>query len=514
MKLDLLRPWQHAPAQRLLEILRQYGSACDMSDTGTGKTYVAVAVAQALQLPTLIVVPKISITAWHRVAAIFGEQLSVINYEKLRTGHTPFGRWEKQDDIDSGRQVFFQCSRCQQKLSVDDDSRCYADPSGIHCVETKRKPVKYGKWTWAPETKAIIFDEAHRCGGIDSLNAELMIAAKRQRIPTLALSATLACNPLKLRALGYLLDLHNDKHDGFPFGMGATIRPAGEYHERYSNRTRVRNFFAWSSGYGCKRHPAFRGWHWMVGAEKQKEVMANIRANIIPDRGVRVTTAEIPDFPKRQITAELYDIEEPSKIERLYEEMANALAVLDAARSTDISPEHPLTQFLRARQRVELLKVPIAVELATDALEKGLSVGIFVNFSQTIDELSKRLKCSDIIDGRSANIVRRQEVIDRQQRDEIRLVLLNSEAGGIAVNLQDIRGEFPRVGFVFPGFSATTFKQLCGRFHRDGGLSTCYYRVLLAAGTVEMQVHRNLRNKLDNLDALNDADLQPDNLKL
>src|SRR5437899_7480847 len=88
--LEKLRPHQYPPAQQLFDILSREQSACDMSDTGTGKTYVATAVMTHLAIPTLVVVPKIAITSWHRVAATFGEQFSVTNYEKLRQGNSGF----------------------------------------------------------------------------------------------------------------------------------------------------------------------------------------------------------------------------------------------------------------------------------------------------------------------------------------------------------------------------------------------------------------------------------------
>lgn len=493
----MLRDWQIEPANRLTSILQSHDSAVDCSDTGTGKTFVAVAVMSALKLPTLVVVPKISITSWGRVAEMFGEQFSIINYEQLRTGNTDFGQWENQAGVNAGRQSYHLCQCCQQRVDIRNPSQCYAHPLGIHCVEEKKKSIRYGRFEFHPAVKAVVFDEVHRCGGMDSLNAEMLIATKRQRIKTLGLSATLACDPMKLRALGYSLDLHNDKFDD-PWRRGA--------------KTLVPNFHRWAAQHGCRKIPPLPGIRWAVSAERQKTIMAGIRAQIIPERGVRVTTAEIPGFPERQITAELYDLEQNGQIDKLYREMEGALNALDVKAAGDKAPDHPLTIFLRAHQRVELLKVPVAVELTQDALEKGLSVGIFVNFSQTIDELSRRLGCSDIIDGR--DLCDRQGVIDRYERDEARLVLVNSEAGGICVSLQDVRGVFPRMGFVFPGFKATTILQVFGRFHRDGGKSKCFYRVILAANTVERDIYRNLKGKLDNLSALNDSDLRPDNLPL
>lgn len=497
--IDRLRPWQVAPAQHLYDILQRSVSAYDTSDTGVGKTYVATAVAVALSLPTLVIAPKISLTAWSRVASEFNDSFSVIGYEKLKTGNSGFGQWQHHHSSDRARQNYFVCQCCQQKVDAANPEACYAHHLGIHCIEAKKTKRAFGRFIFNPEVKAVIFDEVHRCGGLNSMNAEFLIAARRQSIRHLGLSATLACDPMKMRALGYSLDLHGDKHN-IPFKQGYLPM--------------LPNFYQWAAQHGCRRIPPMPGIRWAVGADRQAQIMSSIRAQIIPSRGVRITTEDIPGFPERDITAELYDLEKPDEIDFLYRQMADALGVLANTAARDKAPDHPLTKMLRARQKLEILKVPIAVDLATDAIEKGLSVGIFVNFSQTIDELAKRLNCREIIDGRLEHAKSRQHVIDRFQRDESRLVLVNSEAGGITVSLHDVRGQFPRAGFVFPGFSATTFVQLCGRFQRDGGRSRCHYRVILAANTIEEQIKRKLDRKLVNLAALNDGDMVPDNLPL
>lgn len=251
---------------------------------------------------------------------------------------------------------------------------------------------------------------------------------------------------------------------------------------------------------------------WRVSASKQRETMAAIRSQIIPARGVRVTTDTIPDFPAVDIQAELFDLENAEYIDKLYEEMGPAIQDLENRSESDIDPESAITKILRSRQKIELLKVPIAVELANDRLEQGFSVGVFVNFRQTIEELSRRLDCP-FIDGTVTGKAR-DAIVSAYQANEIRKLILNSDAGGISIGLADLDGEHPRFGVVSPPWSATVFKQLVGRFPRVGGLSKSHFRVIFAAGTVEMKMHRALSLKLDNLDALTDADLQPENLKL
>lgn len=483
--LSKLREWQRPAAEHLLSVLRNYDSAVDCSDPGVGKTYVAVAVACALNLPTLVVVPKISVTAWGRVAEYFGDKFSVINYEKLRTGNTDFGRWENQDRIGEGRQIFHICQCCQQRVDLENPGACFAHPLGIHCLETKKRNIRYGNFELHPAVKAVIFDEAHRCGGMDSLNAEMLIAAKRQKIKTLCLSATLATDPMKLRAIGYSLDLHGDRTAG-------TGKP---------------NFFQWAARHGCRRIPPLPGIRWAVGVERQAQAMAAIRSQIIPARGVRLTTDTIPGFPERSIELGIYDLDEGGGINRLYAEMAVAIASLKSRMLEDKAADHPLTELLRARQKVEILKVPVVEELVQDCLEKGLSVAIFVNFKATIDELRRRLKCSCFIDGSAEGCLNRQLSIDEFQANRSRVILANSEAGGISVSLHDLSGQHPRIGLVMPTFSAVTFRQVLGRLHREGAKSIAQYRVIFAARTVEEKIARALKQKLSNLDSLLDGDL-------
>jgi superfamily II DNA or RNA helicase len=490
LQIDKLRPHQIEPARHLVKLLTAGQNCVDISDTGTGKTYVACAVSNALQLPTLVVCPKIVVSKWGETMKQFGDTVSVIGYEKLRMGTTPFGWWEKPRPADYDPR-YYVCQSCQREVKFETVKTvadlwcepCAYHPRGIHCIDTKRRPWDLGKWIWSPNVGMVIFDEAHRCEARDSLHADMMIGCRRYGIPTLALSATLASSPLHMRALGFVLGLHNL--------VGET------------------GFFPWSAQRGCGLLPGLRGWRWKVGAEKQIKIMRQLRAELIPSRGVRVSCKEIPDFPEREITSELYDIDDPDLLNTLYERMRLALDRHERRKSLDKSPDGPLSKVLRARQKIELLKVPVAAELANDYLEKGYSVCIFVNYRDTITELERLLKTDCIIDGSEAGVRNRLANIRNFQSNASRLILVNSAAGGVALELHDTDGNFPRVGLVFPDYSANKMKQLFGRLQRDGGKSKCHYRVILAAGTIETSIHKQMHGRWDNIEALNDADFLP-----
>ncbi len=467
-----LRTHQREPAPQLLQILQSGGVAFDLSDTGTGKTFVAAAIAAELKIPTLAIVPKIAETSWHDAAAHFDDKLSVVGWELLRTGATPFGRWENGPPPPKSERMFFKCPNCQMKLDPAKIIPCSAHWAGLHCFEVKTTPHKYGKFIFHPAIRLIIFDEIHRASG-DSLNADMVIAAKRSGAKVLGLTATLAHSPLHLRATGYLAGLHQ-----------------------------LGNFDYWAGKQGCRRVP-MRGYQWLAPKDKQVEIMRGIGAQIIPSKGIRLTRDQIPDFPGRNIQAELFDLpaEDTAELNELYDVLSTPLADLEARASADVDPELGLTKRLRARQRIELLKVGVAEELGRDYLEKDFSVVWFVNYRQTIDELLRRFPGAGVIDGTITGKPR-ERVVAAFQSNSNRRLIVNNLAGSVALSLQDLQGDSPRVGLVFPADSPVIMEQLFGRLARSGGKSDALYRVIFASKSVEVPMRRSLELQYNNLDAL------------
>lgn len=436
-----LRPWQGPAVEHLLKVLDRNGAAADLSEGGTGKTWVATTIAKRLNRGTLVICPKALIPAWGRVAEAIGTEFDVINYEKLRTGRTPFYTGSK----------------------------------------------------WHPGVEFTIWDEVHRCSGLDTHNAEMLTRTKDQGIRSLLLSATLADSPLKLKAAGYALGLHD----------GADPKDTLAAFTR--KRSSAQSFSQWMRKYNCKYTP---GSGYVFGGSRDEQIaqMAKIHATIFPDRGYRVRIADLGDlFPETQITAELYDISAKDYVNSLYAQMRSAIDVLHARKAGDRGGA--FTELLRARQEIELLKVPIFVELAQDAAAQGQHVAIFVNFLQTLNEICARLGTFCRVDGTQTGdkgAIIRQRCIDDFQEGRSPYIGCISEAGGVGLSLH---GE-NRLALISPGFRADIFQQVLYRVRRTGGQKSIQ-RAICLAGTVEEQVAHNLTHKLDRLDALNDADFMP-----
>lgn len=329
------------------------------------------------------------------------------------------------------------------------------------------------KWVWdLPQGTLLIFDEAHKAKNATSQNCKILIGSKSY--PTLMLSATVADDPTELRGVGYLLGLFE-----------------------------LNKFWNWCRAHGCKPNP----WGAMeFNRKKQEAVLEKIRGYIIPHKGSRMTKADMAGhFAENFIVDDPLDFGDDGEIEKLYREMEDEINDLKTIMSGDSKnpAAQALVSQLRARQGVELLKVPVIVQMIDDLREQGQSVAVFLNFDKTIDAVLERIKepVSLVRGGQSPT--ERQEHIDRFQNNETRIVICNVEAGGVGVSLHDTDGGFPRTALISPNFNGKTLVQVLGRIHRAGGKSPCVQRMLVAAGTIEEAVAKSVKEKVKAQEILN-----------
>ncbi|NDE16414.1 hypothetical protein EBZ80_15930 [bacterium] len=415
-----LYPRQEQHIDRLISALGAYGSALDSSETGTGKTVCGAEIARRANANTLVVCPKAVIPSWEKELKERGVDADVINYEKLRVGKSKYGKWMNK------------------------------------------------KWVWTLPSSLIIFDEAHKCGGISTKNSKMLIEAK-DRHAVLMLSATIASNPLQMRAAGWVLGAHM-----------------------------LGNFWQWCFKHGCVKNR----WNGVEFAGTRSHIEAI--AQQIAHRCARMTTAELADhFSETQIITE--PLQFGDEIAQIYDEMERELQELEERAKQDKtnSAAEALVKQLRARQRVELYKVPVIVEMTQDLLAEGKSVAIFANFDATLTALEDKLKTDCVIRG-AQKACERQTNIDRFQSDQDRIILCNVAAGGVGISLHDTNGKHPRAAIISPDWNEKNILQVVGRVHRAGGKTPSLQRILFAAGTVEEKVQTSVRKKISLLKTLNE----------
>ncbi len=428
-----LLAYQVPHAERLVAAMRRYGYALDASDAGTGKTYVAFAVARELGLTPAIVCPKSVIPAWERVGAFFGiRPYFVMNWEGCKSAKFAHGTLDQRTG-----DYFWKLGRTKILL---------------------------------------VSDEVHKAGGEYTDNAKMLIAATRQKLPTLDLSATAADTPRRMRALGYNLGLHD-----------------------------LQNFRGWSQALGCYQmeyNGQARGW----GCSDPVAAMGEIHRHLFPAKGSRMRIADLGDaFPDTQITADLYPISKTKLQNEAYHELLEAIEKLKREKKAGWAAAAMVLN-LRYRQQAETLKVDLLTQLTKDYLESGLSVVVFVNFTKTLHELKDAFPSAAVIHGQQSSMERQAE-IDRFQSDSTRVIVANIMAGGVGVSLHDLHGDQPRVALICPTYSAKDLKQALGRVHRANGKSKSLQRIIYAAGTVEEAVCKAVAKRLEAISSLNDGDL-------
>lgn len=344
---------------------------------------------------------------------------------------------------------------------------------GVWKSVSKISTREFFQWN-IPKNTLIIFDESHRLKGHGTQNSEIAIAAKKQGYKILCCSATNAINPIELKCVGLITGLY-----------------------------KTGKWLAFLREHGCEQGRF--GWEF----SGDKDVLKKLHADLFLDRGVRVRRDDIKGFPDSEVIAEAYNIDEKSQkeLKEVYEEMEKELKYLQAqCKNTKEYQLNSMVIMLRARQQAELIKVPLFVEMAEDALEDGMSVVIFVNFSETVRALSKRLNTNCVVWGENKGNERDVHIADFQA-DKKRVIIVNIKAGGAGLSLHDLNGNYPRLSLISPTPSAVDLRQALGRVWRDGGKTKSLQKIIFAASTVEEEVCEKVKLKLSALDTINDGDV-------
>ncbi len=455
-----LLPYQKAPVAHLCASLLASRKALDASEMGVGKSYHAIAVARELNLMPVIICPKVVIPSWKKVCEHFKVKPGFIaNWEGVKTKNFKFG--SLKPDSFTGKPNF--------------------------------------EWHISKKSRVLfIFDEAHKANGNGTGFSKILISAKDYYV--LMATGTPITKLSDFRAIGSMLGMFD--YDKFNTWLEQRAQIKDDINDKYISTS-------------------------------DAEDLAQLHKEIFPSFGVRVRKKDIPGFPDIQNLCETIEIKNPDlqdkqfnitmdKIKKLEKQKISAkqkFQKIKAFRSTvdDIQAQKLLTQirkaqanqivlYLRYRQLAEKLKIPSLVSYTKDLLLQNYSVAVFCNFNDSIDSLLKHFPKAGYIRG-GQKPSDRQIFIDKFQKNSLKLILCNIDAGGIGISLHDTNGNFPRISLICPNPSAYKTSQVLHRIHRSGGKSKAINKLLFAAKTIEEKVCDTVQQKLKALDKLLDGDL-------
>lgn len=306
----------------------------------------------------------------------------------------------------------------------------------------------------------VIFDEAHKCKNPNTHNAKMLLAAKDAGIKILALSATIADKPEFFAVLATAIGLC-ESVKVYPIFLRKLIALTGMTD------------------------------------------MITLHKRVFPHHGARMTIASLGDrFPKNLIIADTYFMGDDiaHKIQEQYEYIK---FVAQEAKHREEMASCRLVAILRARQRIEALKVKTIIDMVEDHLNSGLSVAVFVNYLDTLRLLSNELKCKCFIHG-GQKIRERDDMIDLFQSNKEKLIISTIQSGGVGISLHDIHGGHPRVSIISPSWSGQDLMQSLGRIHRAGAKTPCIQKLVYCQGTIEDDICTLVQKKLNNYSQFND----------
>ena len=451
----LLGP-QAAHTQSLVDSIYLNGFALDASETGTGKTYCAAAVARELNRPVVVICPKAVMPAWTKVFNLFGiSPLLLINYEKIGRGNTPHMKWKKLPNPEKPWDE-------KAKISMPDFR--------------------------IPREALVVLDEGHKCKGADTTNSWMLVALVNQNYNVLMSSATAACSPMEMRAFGYMTGLHS-----------------------------LHNFREFCRMHGAEWLGRYGAMVWDAGSNAARESMLRLNEYLYDTRkcASRMTREQFGVlFPESHVVAESYDLGPTATKNLQHAESVMEYELAQLEEKCEGYSEHIFAIMTRYRRHSELLKVPMFVDMIEDLFDEGKSIAVFVNYDDTVQAISKLLRempkfkglIGYVVGGQNADV--REKDIQAFQSDQKRVIIANTAAGGVGISLHDLNGKHPRASIISPTWSAQNMMQCLGRIWRQGGQSKSYQRIVYASGVgIEEKICLRVQFKLNCLNTLNDGDL-------
>lgn len=446
-----LLPYQVKHVESLLKSINKYGRVLDASDTGTGKTYSAIAVALALGLKPLIICPKSVLKSWMDVMKFFGVTMDgyygLSNYESIKNCR------------------YFPptiMSKYMTDNSSDKDDCPYITRKKEVVIKKKKgnmieKTNYIYKWK-LPKDALLILDEAHRCKNKKTINSDILLTVAITSAKIMLLSATVADKPETFELAGFVLGLYKNIRDG-------------------------------------------KHWIRSVGANYDN-AMKGVHSQLYPEYASRMKIRDLTNvFPENSVEAECFEMDCAKEIQEQYDLIDSAVSNLQEKENKSTA----LAKLTYARMRIEMLKSPTYIKLAQSFIDKGYSVAIFVNFTDSLLTIADELKTNCLIYGQQTLEQRNQNIqafMDNTQK----VIVCNIKSGGVGISLHDKSGKHPRVTIISPSWSAQDILQSLGRVYRAGGKTKVLQKIVFCNKTVEEDICANVKAKIMTIGCLNDGD--------
>jgi len=438
---------------QLEAILKDKNVALDASDTGTGKTYVAVALAYILKRKLFVICPKSVIPNWISVAKALGvELLGIANYEMIK------GCKYYTSDLEK-----VNCKYMEVIQTIN--------PSDVNKPDHKARKSQKDYVFNLPKDVLVIIDEAHRCKNHQTTTSRLLLSLYRSNCKMLLLSATITDKIICFKPFGVVFGFYDD----------------------------IKKFKMWMRKIVKSREIYYRN-KGLNGDQIQLDV---IHSKIFPEFGSRMKIKDLGSmFPSNQILSQAYMSDNKEEIQRQYDIIKDAFEDLKKKETRSDG----LGKLVLCKMKLEMLKLPIFLDIIEEGLTSNYSVAIFVNYTETLQYLAHYFESSCLVYG-DQSMEEREDSINQFQTNKSNIIICNIRAGGCGVSLHDLHGGHPRMSVISPTWSGQDLAQCLGRIHRAGSKTPALQRIVFVAETFEERIMELIDTKLKNISGINDRDM-------
>lgn len=463
--MEQLLDYQKTHVESIINSLVIYNRCVDASDTGTGKTFTSIGACKIIGWKPFIICPKSVITPWINVLKFFKcDFYGITNYELMQNcsyydsnGNKIKIPFLSREIVDVKRTKKIKKTKKTNRVDSNSDSDTDTNSDSSSSNETKYE-YKWNK-DLIPQDVLFIFDEAHKCKNIKTNNGQIIHnLATYKDIKILMLSATVVDKQKYFILTGFVLGLYDS---------------------------------------------ISKGRYWIKKLPYKSNPMEGIHKKIYPEYACRMKISHVKNnFPDSMIVAESRQMDNDVEIQAAWDEIKQAT---DELKKKELN-SNALARIIYARQRIELFKIPEFIKLAKEEIEKGNSVVLFVNFTETLLTLAEKLDTKCLIYGEQ-KLDDRDANIKNFQLDVHRICICNIKAGNCGISLNDINGNFPRVSIISPTWSAQDLIQVLGRIYRAKTKSKVLQRIIFCAKTVEDDVCKLIQDKVANIAFINDGSM-------
>lgn len=512
----MLLPYQIPNFHRLVGRLQKRQSALDYSVMGTGKTYVACAIAKTLRLKMVVISPNSLIPMWKRVSKETGATLShIVGYEMLRSFALNNGK--SQVDTGDGTPLEYKNFKPNPKnpwLKPDRDRILEAND------KKEIKPMCTDKWRDLVESGVlVIFDESHKTKNksLQTRCSQTLVKAiyedplKTSKV--LLLSATPGNHRDHFVSLAYMLGIMQT-HPVARYVIDSGYRLLG-YREMIN--ALPDEAIDPKTGEECTPRQTF------------EERVKNCESSMNLNRMLSLTSTMAKEETVERSTDELKNELETAFCDYILPLYSSSMPLPPINASIDIrngfySMDKPsLDALMAARRRVEglcgfrsedwdggggidgrnvdwtglgsaLMDVELAMvstffRLAMENLMcvENSKVILMMGYLEPINQLASKFRDAGFktlcLTGKVKKIEERLELCDKFNRPdtEYRVIICNRTVGGLGISLHDTHGGFPRYIYTGGDFRVIDIHQCLGRAVRSGLMSDVVGRIVYSA---------------------------------